>query len=442
MKVVVIGAGQVGQAVVAALQDSHELTLIDIDPERLVAVSQGADCRTIEGDGATRPVLRDAGIGEAELAFACTPRDEANLVAAMLIRRMSTARTVVRMTDADYFEAWREGDIDVDVMVSSELETANAILRVVGLPGTAQVDDIAEGVLQLVEFEVPADAASDGIIGRTLATAEIPADSRVMAIMRDERRLLPRPQETIEPGDWVVVLALPAVARRWSRLLAPGGLAITDIVLLGAGRVGTAVARVMLERGVRVRIIEADAEQARRAAERLPDAEVFHARGLEGEPFAGGRLIGRSTAVVFAMGDDPKNLYAAILARTHGVPLTVAVMRDPISEDVFELGGIDVAVNPRMETAAIMTRYAHDPRIHQIVMLEDDRFEVLDLTIRDESAMVGRPIGEQPEAGAVFGALIRDGRVLFPGDDAVLEPGDRVIVMVDSERAAVVERAL
>lgn len=441
MKVVVIGAGQVGQAVVEALQDSHELTLIDIDPERLLAVSQLADCRTVEGDGATRSILQRAGVGEADLALACTPRDEANLVAAMLIRRLSSARTVVRMTNADYIEAWREGDIDVDAMVSSELETANAILRVIGLPGTAQVDDIAEGRLQLVEFEVPRDAAADGIIGHTLATAAIPADSRVMAIVRGEKRLLPRPEETIEPGDWVVVLALPSVARRWSRLLAPEGLAITDVVLLGAGRVGTAVARVMLERGVRVRMIEAHAEQARRVAEQLPDAEVYHAHGLDSEFFAGD-LIGRATAAVFSMGDDPKNLYAAILARARGVPLTVAVMRDPISEEIFELGGVNVAVNPRMETAALMTRYAHDPRIHQIVMLDDDRFEVLDLTMRHDSPMVGRRISEPPEAGVVFGALIRDGEILFADDDAVLQPDDRVIVMVDSERAAVVERAL
>ncbi|MCL4288199.1 MAG: NAD-binding protein, partial [Thermoleophilia bacterium] len=176
-------------------------------------------------------------------------------------------------------------------------------------------------------------------------------------------------------------------------------------------------------------------------AEQLPDAEVYHAHGLDSEFFAGD-LIGRATAAVFSMGDDPKNLYAAILARAHGIPLTVAVMRDPISEEIFELGGVNVAVNPRMETAALMTRYAHDPRIHQIVMLDDDRFEVLDLTMRHDSPMVGRRISEPPEAGVVFGALIRDGEILFADDDAVLQPDDRVIVMVDSERAAVVERAL
>lgn len=441
MKVVVIGAGQVGQAVVSALQGSHELTLIDLDPAKLITVSQLADCRTIEGDGATRPVLQEAGIRDADLAFACTPRDEANLVAATLIRRLSKARTIVRMTDAGYMEAWREGDIDVDVMVSSELETANAILRVIGLPGAFQADDIAERRLQLVEFEIPAGAEPDGLVGRTLETAEIPVGSRVLAIIRAERRLLPRPEETIEPGDWLVVLALPEVARRWSRLLAPDGLAVTDIVLLGAGRVGRTVARVMLERGVRVRMIEADAGQAQRVAELLPEATVFHAQGLDSEFFSR-ELIGRATAAVFSMGDDPKNLYAAVLARAHGIPLTIAVMRDPVSEEVFELAGVDVSVNPRMETAAEMTRFAHDPRVNQIVMLDDDRFEVLDVTMRDDSPMAGRRVDEPPEPGVVIGAVIRDEEILFPAGDAVLRSGDRVILLVDSARVASVERAL
>src|SRR5690606_34123797 len=134
------------------------------------------------------------------------------------------------------------------------------------------------------------------------------------------------------------------------------------IVLLGAGRVGRTVARVMLERGVRVRMIEADAGQAQRVAELLPEATVFHAQGLDSEFFSR-ELIGRATAAVFSMGDDPKNLYAAVLARAHGIPLTIAVMRDPVSEEVFELAGVDVSVNPRMETAAEMTRFAHDPRV-------------------------------------------------------------------------------
>lgn len=441
MKVVVIGAGQVGQGVVTALQGSHELTLIDLDPAKLIAVSQLADCRTVEGDGASRPVLQEAGIRDADIAFACTPRDEANLVAAMLIRRLSGARTIVRMTDAEYLEAWREGDIDVDVMVSSELETANAILRVIGLPGAFQADEVAEGRLQLVEFEIPAGAEAGGIVGRPLASAEIPAGSRVMAIIRGERRLLPRPEETIEPGDWVAVLALPESARHWSELLAPDALAVTDVVLLGAGRVGRTVARVMLERGVRVRVIESDADRAQHVAELLPDAAVFHAQGLDSDFFSR-ELIGRATAAVFSMGDDPKNLYAAILARTHGVPLTIAVMRDPVSEEVFELGGIDVAVNPRMETAEVMTRYAHDPRIHQIVMLDDDRFEVLDLTMRDDSPFAGHRVDESPEPGVVIGAVIRGEEIIFPGADAVLRPGDRMVLLVDSVRAASVERAL
>ncbi len=441
MKVIVIGAGQVGQAVAEALNEQHEVTVIDIDGDRLIELSQLAECRTIQGDGASRPILQQAGVRKADLVFACTPRDEANLVAAMLIRKLSEARTVVRMTDAEYIEAWREGDIDVDVMVSSELETANAILRVVNLPGASQVDDLADRRLQLVEFEIPADAKPGRLIDRPLGRAETPEDSRVIAIVRGEQRLLPTPEQTIQPGDRVIVIAAPAVARQWSRLLVPDGLAVTDVVLLGGGRVGAAVARVMLERGVRVRLIEPRSERAERLAELMPEAEVFHAHGFDAEFFSRS-LIGRGTAAVFSMGDDPKNLYGAILARAHGVPLTIAVMRDPVSETVFERGGIDVAVNPRMETAELMIRFAQDPRIRQIVMLDDDRFEVLDLTVREGSRMAGKPVRKPPEAGVVFGALIRDDEIRFPDDDEIIRPGDRVIVLVDSLRAATVERAL
>ena len=83
--------------------------------------------RTVEGNGTTREVLRDAGVKDAKLLFACSSREEANLVCAMLVKRLSSALAIVRTTSSEYLEAWREQEIDVDFMVSSELETANAI---------------------------------------------------------------------------------------------------------------------------------------------------------------------------------------------------------------------------------------------------------------------------------------------------------------------------
>src|ERR687897_993451 len=319
MRIVVLGAGHVGRAVLDALHEEHEITVIDVDADRLAALSDRFDVGTIEGDGTTkRIVLRATGNG-CDLFIGCSSREEANLICAMLVKRVSGAQTIIRTTSAAYLEAWR---------------------RVVG--GT------------------------------------------------DER--------------------------------------VDDVVIFGAGQMGTTIARALLEREIRVRLVDAQLERAREVAETLPGARCFHAHAFDPE-FLERERIGRATAAVFCLNDDARNLYGAILAKSHGVRLTIALVHDEISVDVYERGGVDVAINPRQVTAEELVRFAHDPRIRQIAMLEDDRFEILDITVL-------------PATGSVIGAVIRNGTVLFPHKSDVLHANDRVIIFVESRRAAVVEQAL
>ena len=443
MRIIVLGAGNVGRAVVDALHTEHELTVIDVDEDRLQQLADRYDVRTVEGNGTTKRVIRDAGIEDSSLLIACSPREEANLVAAMLARKLSkTARVIVRTSSVEYLDAWREREIDVDFMVSSELETANAISGLIGIPAARQTDVFADGKVQIVEFDVPDEAPPGGTIGKPLREAEIPADSKVVAIIRGDELLLPRGSERIEPGDKVVVIAAPASARAWSRLIARGDQEVVDdLVIFGAGQMGSTIARVLLHRGVRVRLIDANHQRATEAAEALPDARVFCAHAFDSE-FLERERIGRAAAAVFCLNDDAKNLYAAVLARTHGLRLTIALAHDPAAVGVYEQGGVDVAINPRQVIAEEFVRFAHDPRIRQIAMLEGDRFEILDLTVRPESELANRRFDDLPQTGSVIGALIRDDKVLFPhGSDSLLA-GDRVIIFVESRRAALVEKVL
>ena len=126
----------------------------------------------------------------------------------------------------------------------------------------------------------------------------------------------------------------------------------------------------------------------------------------------------------------------------HGVRLTIALVHDPVSIEVYERGGVDVAINPRQVTAEEMVRFAHDPRIRQIAMLDGDRFEILDLTVRADSELAGKPFKDLPATGSLIGAVIRDGGVIFPHGSDILRADDRVIIFVEAQRASVVERAL
>jgi trk system potassium uptake protein len=441
MRIIVLAAGHVGRALVEALHEQHDVVVIDRDHDRLAAVRERFDVRTIEGDGTTREILRKAGVEEADLLIACSPREEINLVCAMLVKRLSNAQAIVRTGSTAYLDAWREREIDVDFMVSSELETANAVSAIIGIPAARQTDVFAEGKVQIVEFDVPPRTAKDALIGRPLRHAAIPADSKVAGIVRGDRMIVPRGEEAIMPGDRVVVIGSPASAQAWSVKIAKGERQIDDMVIFGAGRMGTTIAQVLLERGIRVRLVEAEAARARRVAQALPQVQVFHASAFDPE-FLEHERIGRWTAAVFCMNDDARNLYGAVLAKLRGVRLTIALTHDPVSAEVYEGGGVDVAINPRQVVAEEMVRFAHDPRCRQVAMLDGDRFEILDVTVRAESALVNKAFKELPMTGSLIGAVVRDGAAIFPHSTDVLQAGDRVIVFVESRRASLVEQAL
>ena len=462
MKIFVVGAGQVGFTVVEALYEEHELTVIDLDAGRLNAVTTRFEVNAVQANAASRKTLQDAGVQETNLFIACTSRDEINIVAATFAKKLSPdTTTIVRTTRDEYIEIWREFDLEIDHFVSSELETAHAVSRLIGVPAARQTDVFADGQVQMVEFDVEPDgahvpsstaplleaafAAADrsrsDLVGRPLREATIPTDSKVASIIRGDRTIVPRGDESILPGDRVIIIGSPEAAREWSRILAHDDRRLDDVVIVGAGQTGVAIARLLLGQRIHVRMIEADADRALEVAEELPEARVFHATGTESD-FLERERIGNARAAILAMPDDAKNLYAATLAKSHGVAFTVAIVHDPRAADIFERAGIDVAVNPRTVTAEEIVRHAHDPRVRQLAMLEGDRFEVLDITVRDDSSLCGKPFKELPMTGALIGAIIRDDRAIFPHGDDQLFPGDRVIVFTESHRVQQVERTL
>ncbi len=441
MRIFVIGAGQVGTTIVEALHEDHEISVLDTEASRLQALTGRFDVAVFEGDGTSRKDLAAAGINTANLVIACTSRDEVNLVAGMFARRETeSATTVIRTSSIEYVELWREGQLDVDFVVSSELETAYAISRILGVPAARQTDVFADGQVQVGEFDVD-DDASPQVLGVPLREAPIPESSKVAAVIRGEETILPGGDDEIRNGDRIVVIGSPRAVKAWSALLWPEGGTVRDVVIYGAGRVGSAIARVLLSQGISVRMIEASREQARRVAEALPKARVFNATGFDVD-FLQRERIGQSQAGIFAMRDDAKNQYAASIAQVHGIPFTVAIAHDAVSVAAFDRAGIDVSINPRAVTAEEIVRFAHDPRTQQVAMIEGNRYEVLDVTTRESSRYIGMAFRDMPVHGSIIGAIVRNGQAVFPHGGDVLEAGDRVIIFTEATNAPWVVEAL
>jgi trk system potassium uptake protein TrkA len=440
MRVIVVGVGAVGTRAVESLHEHHECTVIDLDPARLKAVSDGFDVRVVQGDGAGRDALQAAGVKRADLVLACMSRNEANLVTAMLVRRLSEARTVIRTGDTAYLDTWRSGDLDVDFIVSSEFQTATAVAQLVGVPGTRQADFFLDGEVQVLQFDVPRQAHA-AFCGRTLAEAGLPGQSRVVGIVRNGDHVPPSAGERLLAGDRVIVVSSRSGAREWSKLLVGNDQVVSEAALFGATALSETLARVLIERGIHVRLVESDPKRAQELADVLDDVRVFHASAFD-RGFLRRERIGDATAAVFALGDDPRSLYAAVLAKLSGARFTIGVLVDPDAAEVFHAADVDATIDPAAETAEVMVRFAHDPRTRQIAMLEDDRLEVLDIAVRRDSHLAGRPLAELPPTTSVIGVIVRGGELVFPRGEEQLRAGDRVIVLAERRRVGEVERAL
>jgi trk system potassium uptake protein TrkA len=438
MRVVIIGAGEVGSSIAASLADSHEVVVVDVDPERVDALTYSLDVLAIEGDGTSLATLNEAGIEEADMLIASTDDDETNLVACGTAKTVDDPFTIARVKNVDYLETWQHAEnqraFGVDFMVCTNLLTAEDIVRVIGLPAARDVDPFAGGAVQMAEFEVDADSP---VVDQTVAEADRFDSLTFAAILREDDLEIPRGETVIRADDKVVVIGSPESVQGFASEVAPGQTPTgdEDLVIIGGSSIGYHVARLLEERGLHPRLIERDPDRARELAEELPNTVVMENDATDAE-FLAREHVDQADAVVAALESDEKNLLVSVLAKQLGARRTVAVVESGDYVSLFETVGVDVGVNPREVTAEEITRFTRELHTENVALIENDRAEVLEVEVDEESALVGRPIRESvadlPE-GFVVGAITRNGKFVVPRGDTVVEPGDHVVVFVDRD---------
>jgi trk system potassium uptake protein TrkA len=435
MRVVVVGAGEVGANIASGLADAHDVVVVDTDPERVEAITYRLDVLALEGDGTSLATLKEAGVEDADMLIASTDSDEANIVSCATAKTVSDAFTVARVRKTDYLTTWRgaEGAFSVDFMVCTDLLTAQTIVRIAGLPGAQDVDSFAGGRVRMAEFEVHEDST---LANQTVESADRFESLTFAAILRNGDVEIPRGDTVIEPGDKVVVIGSPDSCQLFAAELTPSnGLESSDdVYVVGGSEIGYQTARLLEARGVTPRLIERDPERARELAEELVGTVVLENDATD-VSFLEREHLADADLVVAALSSDEKNLLVSLLAKRMGAKRTVAVVEDGSYVDVFETVGVDVAVNPREVTAEEITRFTREEHTQNVAIIESDRAEVLEIEVDDESSFVDRQIADATAdlpRGVVIGAITRGDELITPRGDTVVRAGDHVVLFVET----------
>jgi len=436
MRVVIIGAGEVGRSIAAALQTDHDVIVIEKDPERLQLL-QELDVLGIAGNGASLKTLKDAGADTADLAIASTDIDEVNIVACAAAKQLGTKISIARVQDAEYLQTWKRGYLGVDEMVCSELITSQAIADVIGLRGVRASDEFADGKILMTETVIEENSP---LLGLRLREAAIPKDCNVASIIRGNTVIIPRGDDHILAGDRLVLIGTPQAVHEFNRRLNLYP-AVKDVLIIGGGRIGFRLAQILQTRGLRPKLIEPDEERSRWLAENLPHTLVFHGDGTDIELLEREGLQ-RCDVAVGVIGTDERNLLCGLLLKRMGVPQVIVRVEDPNFIAIFERVGIDIAVNPRRLIAEEIIKFTRG-RIEKSLSLEEDRAEVLEIEVSPHSPLIGVKLAAaQVPAGVLIGAIVRGERVIIPRGTDALQPGDHAIVFSTKEAAQEIEKLL
>ncbi len=449
MKIVILGAGQVGSTVASALvHEDNDITIVDQDQRRLKELQDQMDIRSVLGHASHPKVMERAGIEDADIVIALTSSDEVNMVACQIAYTLYNVPTrVARVRSAAYtehMEIFHREHSPVDVLISPELLLTQYIARLIEYPGALQVMDFADGKAQLVAISVVAGGL---LVGQKLYTLRqhMPghSDARVAAIYRQGQLILPKGHTVIEEHDLVFFLAAQSDITAVMKELRPMDSPIRRVILAGGGNIGKNLA-LRLERNHHVKIIERDPLRAEAIAEELSktivligdctDASLLREEAVE------------STDVYCVLtNDDEANILSALQAKRMGAKKVIAIINRPSYVDLMESGTIDIAVSPQQITIGSLLAHIRQGsivRVHSLRRGAAEAIEAIALGDRRSSKVVGRSVEELdlPEGTSIVG-IVRGEDVIIAHHDTVIEEHDHVLLFVpDKKQIHAVER--
>ena len=449
MKILVLGAGQVGRTAAQALsrEEANEVTVVDVNEEVLRELQDRFDVRTVVGNAALPTVLEAAGAAEAEIIVALTSSDEVNLVACdVAFTLFRTPTKIARIRAAEYAsrpELFRPGGLSVDVIISPEQLVTEYVERLIHHPGTLQVLDFADGKVRLVGVHTRRGGLLVGHPLRELAKHLPNMELRVVAIYRDGRALEPEGDTVIAEGDEVFFLAARDDIRRAMAEMRHGDDPARRVMIAGGGHIGYRLAQT-LEKTNQVKLIERDARRARKISELLEHAIVLHGDAADEELLIE-ENIDSSDVFAAVTNSEEANILSAMLAKRLGAHKVMALINKPSYTELVESSSIDIAISPQTITIGSLLAYVRRGDVVRVHALRRGAAEALEAIVHGDersSRVVGKTVGEiaLPE-GASIGAVVRGDEVIMAHHDTRVLADDHVILfLADRRHLEAVER--
>ncbi len=448
MKIIILGAGQVGGTLAEHLaSEANDITVVDLDAERLRDLGDRLDIRTIKGMASFPTVLRQAGADDADLLVAVTNTDEVNMTACQVAYTLfHTPTRIARIRNSAYLsrdELFADEAIPVDVIISPEQLVTNYIKRLIEYPGAFQVIDFAEGKAQLVAVKAYYGGNLIGQQIQQIKTLLPNIDARIVAIYRHDHPILPNGETIIEVDDIVFFITAKNNVRSIINLLRRAESANRRIVIAGGGNIGERLAEAV-ETRYQVKIIEHNAIRCRELSEKLDTSIVLQGSASDKELLVE-ENIAEADVFLALTNDDEANIMSSLLAKQLGAKKVMTIVNNPAYVKLIQANTIDIAISPQNITIGSLLTHVRRGDMVSVHSLHQGVAEAIEAIAHGDeksSKVVGRTVervGLPP--GTTIGAIVRGDEVIIAHDDTLIQSEDHIILfVVDKKYIRDVER--
>ena len=444
MKIIIVGAGQVGYHLAETLsQEDQDVVVIDSNANRAEQIGDRLDVLSVAGSGASVRVLEAAGVADAELFLAVTNKDEVNIIGCLAADRLGVRRKVARISSPEFYiegSVLSREHLGIDLMINPERESARETFELLSSEGATELVSFAKGKVFLIGMRVMPGAH---VAGKTLSQLDEEFQGRqytTVAINRDGETEIPNGSSRIEAGDHIFLLSPADQMRALPALAGYEPYQLKRVMIAGGSQEAVYLARTLSEHGVAYSILDIDRARCVELSSMLPEALVLQGDATDAELLDMEGIAGVDGFVAYT-GQDETNMLSSLLAKASGARKVVSLLHRRQYIPLADKVGIDAAVSPRISAANSILRYLHRANVLGVVALRGIDAEAIEVRIGSEAPALGRPLRslDIPDGGVV-GVIIRGRKVITPrGDDAV-RAGDHVVLFALPDTMPKLER--
>lgn len=436
MKIVIYGATEVGCLLATEFFEDHDITVIDKEENRTEEFDK-LDISFVQGNATDINVLKSADIINSDVFIACTPLDEANIVACLSAKKVSGIRTICFVSKAEYQNTMELdksndylGDFFIDYVIWPEALLTQELFRIVTVAHALDVENFADGRARLLEYKV---RPGSSIVGKMVKDCGFTRDTIIVGIKRDDFLFIPNGLTEINENDKLIFMGTSHSLDILAGTFFHEKEQVKSVAVIGGGNVGYMLAKSLEDMKIKTKIIEKDYDRCEFLAQELHKTLVINGDGTNLK-ILDEEEIGSSDVVISVTNNDEKNLLCSLLVKQLGVKRVISRVSKVLNVPLFEKVGIDIAVSPKTSAINEVRNDLDENDVDILATVEQGQAEVLEILVKDE--FNGKKIMDlRFPAPAIIGVVQRRNQVIIPKGDTQLREHDILIIFTKADTA-------